>query len=92
MTRDLYQPSGFVCLRVAQIAQVSEHNENLFTNSGDNVMTVFYEHLKDQDAYIKEVLSEKLPMKQLSLKELIIHASSKQCTRCDTVHDKRIGK
>ena len=66
--RELHQPSGFACLRVAQ---VPEHNGKLFTYSGDNVMTVFYEHLKDQEAYIKEVLSEKLPMKQLSPEDLI---------------------
>ena len=52
-------------------------------------MTVFYEHLKDQEAYIKEVLSEKLPMKQLSPEELIRHASSKQCTQCDAVYNKK---
>ena len=56
---ELHQPSGFVCLRVAQ---VPKHNGTLFTYSGDNVMTVFSEHLKDQEAYIKEVLSEKLQM------------------------------
>ena len=55
-------------------------------------MTVFYEHLKDQEAYIKEVLSEKLPVKQLSPEELIRHASSKQCTQCDTVYNKKNGK
>ena len=61
--RELHQPSGFACLHVAQ---VPEHNGKLFTYSGDNVMTVFYEHLRDQDAYVKEVLSEKLPMNKLS--------------------------
>ena len=53
--REFHRPSG--CLRVAQ---VPEHNGKLFTYSGDNVMTVFYEHLKDKEAYIREVLSEKL--------------------------------
>ena len=52
-------------------------------------MTVFYEHLKDQEAYIKEVLSEKLPMKQLSPEELIRHVSSRQCTQYDTVYNKK---
>ena len=47
--RELHQPSGFACLRVAQ---VPEHNEKLFTYSGDNVMTLFYEHLKDQRSSI----------------------------------------
>ena len=83
--RELHQPSGFACLRVAQ---VPEHNGKLFTYSGDNVMTVFYEHLKDQESYIKEILSEKLPMKQLSPEELIRHVASKQCTQCDTVYNK----
>ena len=63
--RELHQLSGFACLRVAQ---VPEHNGKhfTFTYSDDNVTTVFYEHLIDQEAYIKEVLSEKLHMKQLS--------------------------
>ena len=87
--RELHQPSGFACLRVVQ---VPEHNGKLFTYSGDNVMTVFYEHLKDQEAYIKKVLSEKLPMKELSPKELIRHAASKQCTQCDAVYSKKIWK
>ena len=52
-------------------------------------MTVFYEHLKDQEAYIKQVLSEKLPMIQLSSEEFIRHVSSKQCTQCDTIYSKR---
>ena len=55
-------------------------------------MTVFYEHLKDQEACIKEVLSEKLPMNQLSPEELIRHVSSKQCTQCDTVYNKENRK
>ena len=43
--RELHQPNGgFTCLRGAQ---VPEHNGKLFTYSGDNLMTVFYEHLKD---------------------------------------------
>ena len=40
-------------------------------------MTVFYEHLKDQEAYIKNIPSEKLPMKQLSPEELVRHIASK---------------
>ena len=52
-------------------------------------MTVCYEHLKDQEAYIKKVLSEKLPIKQLSSEELIRHAASKQCTQCDTIYSKQ---
>ena len=88
-TRELHSPSGFACLRVAQ---VHKHNGKLFTHSGDNVMTVFYEHLNDQEAYITKVISEKLPMKQHSPEELIRHASSKQCTQCDTVYDKNIWK
>ena len=43
---------------------------------------------KDQEAYIKEMQSEKLPMKQLSPEEHIRHISSKQCTQCDTVYNK----
>ena len=49
--RELHQPSSFACLRVAQVL---EHNGKLSTYSGDNVMTVFYEHLKNQENYIKE--------------------------------------
>ena len=55
-------------------------------------MTVVYEHLKDQEAYIKEVLSEKLPMNQLSPEGMIRHALSKQCSQCDTVYDKKSRK
>ena len=43
-SRELHQPSGFASLRVAQVL---EHNGKLFIYSGDNIMTVFYEYLKD---------------------------------------------
>ena len=72
--RELHKLSGFACLRVAE---VPEHNGNLFTYSDDNVIIDLYEHFKDQEAYIKEVLFEKLSINQLSPEALIRHASFK---------------
>ena len=44
--RQLHKPSGVACLRVSQ---VPEFNGEIFTYSGQNSMTVFFEHIKEQD-------------------------------------------
>ena len=46
--RQLHKPSGFACLRVSH---APEFNGEIFTYSGENSMTVFFEHIKDQDHY-----------------------------------------
>ena len=47
--RQLHKSSGFACLRVSQ---VPEFHGKIFTYSGENSMTVFFEHIKDQDRYV----------------------------------------
>ena len=51
--RQLHKPSGFACLRVSQ---VPAFNGEIFTYSGEDSMTVFFEHIRDQDYYVRSIL------------------------------------
>ena len=46
--RQLHKHSGFACLRVSQ---VPEFNGEIFTYCGEDSMTAFFEHIRDQDHY-----------------------------------------
>ena len=61
--RQLHKPRGFACLRVSQ---VPEFNGEIFTYSGEDSMTVFFEHIRDQDHYVRSILSDVKPMKTLT--------------------------
>ena len=51
--RQLHKSSGFVCIRVSQ---VPEFNGEIFTYSGEDCVTVFFEYVKDQDRYVRAIL------------------------------------
>ena len=53
--RQLHKLSGFACLRVLQ---VPEFNGEIFTYSGEYSMRVFFEYLRDQDHYVRSILSD----------------------------------
>ena len=71
--RQLHKPSGFACLRVSQVAQF---NREIFKYSGKNSMTVFFEHIKDQDRYVRSILSDVKPMKTLTAQQQLQHAAA----------------
>ena len=50
--RQLHKLSGFACLRVSQVPEL---NREIFTYSGENWMTVFFEYIKDQDRYVQRI-------------------------------------
>ena len=77
--RQLHKPSGFACLRVSQ---VPEFNGEIFTYSGENPMTVFFEHIKDQDRYVRSILSDVKPMKTLTAEQQLQHAATTTCELC----------
>ena len=58
--RQLHEPSGFACLRVSH---VPEFKDEIVTYSREDSMTVFFEHNKDQDHYVRNILSDVNPMK-----------------------------
>ena len=64
--RQLHKPCGFVCLRVSQ---VPEFNSKIFRYSGEDSMTVFFEHIRDRDHYVRSILSDLKPMKTLTAEQ-----------------------
>ena len=75
--RQVHKPSGFSCLRVSQ---VPEFNGEMFTYSGENSMTVFFEHIKDQDRYVPSIQSDVKSMKTLTAEQQ--HAAATTCELC----------
>ena len=71
--RQLHKPSGFACLRVSQ---VPKFNGEIFTYSGEDSMTVFFEHIRDQDQYVRSILSDVKPMKTLMAEQQLKHAAA----------------
>ena len=45
-------------------------------------MTVFFEHLLDQDHYVRSILSDVKPMKTLTAKQQLKHAAATTCELC----------
>ena len=45
-------------------------------------MTGFFEHLRDQDHYIRSILSDVKPMKTLTAKQQLKHAAAIICELC----------
>ena len=78
--RQLHKPSGFACIRVSQ---VPEFNREIFTYSGEDSMAVFFEHLRNQDHYVRSVLSDVKPMNTLSAEQQLKHAAA---TICELFH------
>ena len=70
------QPSGFACLRDLQ---VPEFNGEIFTYSEKDSMTVFFEHIKYQDHYVRSILSDVKPMKTLTAEQQLKHAAATTC-------------
>ena len=87
--RQLHKPSGFACLR---ISQVPEFHGEIFTYSGENLMTVFFEHIKDQDRYVRSILSDVKPMKSLTAEHQLKHAAATTCELCQGQFTKKNKK
>ena len=51
--RQLHKPSGLAYLCVSQLP---EFNGEIFTYGGEDSMTIFFEHIKDQDHYVRSIL------------------------------------
>ena len=77
--RQLHKSSGFACLRVSQVA---EFNGKIFIYSGENSMTVFFEHIKDQNRYVRSILSDVKTMKTLTAEQQLQHAAATTCELC----------
>ena len=77
--RQLHKLSGFACLRVSQ---VPEFNGEIFAYSEEDSMTVFFEHLRDQDHYVRSILSDVKPMTTLTAEQQLKHAAATTCELC----------
>ena len=60
----------------------TEFNGEIFTYSVEKSMTVFFEHMKDQDRYVRSVLSDVKPMKTLTAEQQLQHATATTCELC----------
>ena len=45
-------------------------------------MTVFFEHIKDQDRYVRSILSDVKPTKTLTAEQQLQHAAATTCELC----------
>ena len=45
-------------------------------------MTVFFEHLRDQDHYVRSILSDVKPMKTLTAEQQLKHTADSTCELC----------
>ena len=63
-------------------SQAPEFNGEIFTYSGENSMNVFFEHIKDQDRYVRSILSDVKPMKILTAEQQLQHAAATTCELC----------
>ena len=77
--RQLHKPRRFACLRVSQ---VPEFNGEIFTYSGEDSMAVFFEHIRDQDHYVRSILSDVKPMETLTAEQQLKHAAATTCELC----------
>ena len=77
--RQLHKPSGFACVRVSQVPQF---NGEISTYSGEDSLTVFVEHIRDQDHYVRSTLSDVKPMKTLTAEQQLKHAAATTCELC----------
>ena len=77
--RQLRKPSGFACIRVSQLP---EFNEEIFTYSGENSITVFFEHIKDHNRYVRSILSDVKPMKTLTAEQQLQQAPATTYELC----------
>ena len=73
--RQLHKASGFACLRVSQ---VPEFNGEILTYSLED----FFEHNKDQDHYVRSILSDVKLMKTLTAEQQLKHAAATNCALC----------
>ena len=87
VTKELHKPSGFSCLCVAQDPK---YTGDIFTNSGPDVMDVFFSHLKEREEFVSDVLSKVVKMNPLTEEEQRIHMEVKNCKLCGKYfeHDK----
>ena len=64
------------------ISPVPEFNGEIFTYSGENSMTVVLENIRDQDRYVRSILSDMKPMKTLTEEQQLQHATATTCEPC----------
>ena len=77
-------PSGFCCLRTSKFP---EHDHNIYTYSGPNVLDEFFAHVKREQNFINQILSTNVDMKPLSDEERLAHDAATFCLTCEESFD-----
>ena len=73
-------PSGFCCLRTSKFP---EHDHNIYTYSGTNVLDEFFAHIKREQNFINQIISTNVDMKPLSDEDRLAHDSATFCSTCE---------
>ena len=76
--RQLHKPSGFACLRISQVPELTE-NFYIQRRKFDNGI---FEYIKDQDHYVRSILSDVKLMKVLTAEQQLQHAATTTCELC----------
>jgi len=71
--------NGFCCLRVSKFPQ---HDHNIYTYYGDNVLQQFSVHVQNEQTTINNILSTDHPMDPLTDEEARAHDAATVCFTC----------
>ena len=77
---DEHQVSGFCCYRVSHLPQ---HETPPTVYSGPDVMSCFYEHVMSECETINEILSQQIPLSQMSTDDCTRHRTVSTCANCN---------
>ena len=77
---DHHEPSGFACLRVSNFGFLNR--EKVYTYSGPDVMSHFFQHIRKEQELICEILDEQVPMTHLTEQQQFEYDSAVVCGTC----------
>ena len=72
---------GFACLTTSSCEQYNQ--EQVVCYSGPDTMSRFFSHLNNERSRINKILSEIIPMEELTPEQLRKHKNEKKCFNCD---------
>ena len=74
-------PCGFACLTTSSCEKYNK--EKVVCYSGPDTMSRFFSHLNNERLRINKILSEIVPMEDLTPEQLREHKNAKKCFNCD---------
>ena len=76
--QQIHKPSRFACIPSPRYRGLIGD----ITYSGEDWLTVFFEHIKDQDRYVRSILSDVKSLKTVMAKQQLQHAAATTCELC----------